>query len=133
MKRNSHYHSLQQPIPGWILRLVSRISDLFIISIIFAAFIPINPVMPAMGLDPSWRLAINQAVVQGLHFGRDIIFTYGPYASIYTKTYHPGTDHLMMIGGLVIAIGYSLLLLDLFHKTKVKEAWKLTWIIAMAF
>lgn len=133
MDRNHRLYSLQQPIPEWLQQLIHRISDVVMVSIIFAAFIPLNPLMPAMGLDPSWRLAVNQALVQGLGFGKDIIFTYGPYASIYTKTYHPGTDHLMMIGGLVIAIGYSLLLLDLFGKTKIREPWKFTWIVAMAF
>lgn len=39
--------------------------------------------MPSIGLNPSWKFALNQAVSQKLNFGMDIIFTFGLYASIY--------------------------------------------------
>ena len=51
-------------------------------------FVPFSPAMPGEGLDPSWVFGMNQAVAQGFAFGRDLIFTFGPYASIYTKTFH---------------------------------------------
>jgi len=33
---------------------------------------------PGAGLDPSWRIALNIAVLNKWQFGRDIVFTYGP-------------------------------------------------------
>ena len=45
----------------------------------------LGPAMPSDGLDGSWVYSINQAVAQRMAFGHDIIFTYGPYASVYTK------------------------------------------------
>ncbi len=76
----------------------ARIWRLLIVVTAVCAFVPWLPVMPQAGLDHSWVLGMNQAVAQGLVFGRDMIFTFGPYASIYTKSFHPATDHLMVAG-----------------------------------
>jgi len=51
---------------------------------------------------------MNQAVAQGLVFGTDIIFTYGPYASVITGGYHPATDHAMIGGSLLFGTCYFL-------------------------
>ena len=48
--------------------------------------IPFSPLMPAEGLDEAWHVAMNQAVAAHMSFGRDIIFTFGPYVFLYTKT-----------------------------------------------
>lgn len=52
---------------------------------------PFAPVFPASGLDPSWQLGLNQALVQHLRFGKQVIFTFGPYAFLYTHLYTPQT------------------------------------------
>jgi hypothetical protein len=80
---------------------------LLLIITIFCVFIPLNPTMPMVGLDNSWMYGMNQAIAQQLAFGRDIIFTFGPYASVYTKEYHPATDFLMLLGGTCLALSYS--------------------------
>ena len=74
----------------------------------YAAFTALSPGMPEPGLDPSWMLAMNQAIAQKLVMGRDIVFTFGPYASIYTKSFHPATDHLMILGGLYLGLCFFL-------------------------
>jgi hypothetical protein len=74
--------------------------------ITIAIFVPFSPKMPASSLDPSWMFGMNQATAQGFSFGKDIIFTFGPYASIYTRTYHPSTDFMMVSGSLYLAILY---------------------------
>jgi len=74
-------------------------------------FTPFSPSMPATGLDPSWKFAMNQAVAQGLAIGNQIIFTFGPFGSIYTREYHPATDHLMFFGGALLGLGYAAALL----------------------
>lgn len=79
---------------------------------VFCVFLPLIPVMPSQAdLDPSWVIGINQAVAQKMRFGQEIIFTFGPYASIYTKGYHPATEHLELIGSFYLAILYILALL----------------------
>jgi hypothetical protein len=71
----------------------------------------LNPVMPLGGADPSWQLALNQAIAEGMVFGRELIFTYGPYASVYLQNYHPATWHLMLMGSLYLSLMYGVLLL----------------------
>ena len=74
-------------------------------------FVPLNPVMPTSGIDASWMFAMNQSIAQKLSFGKDMIFTFGPYASIYTQLYHPATDRLMVWGSVFLALNYFFLLL----------------------
>ncbi|WP_058476201.1 hypothetical protein [Legionella steigerwaltii] len=93
--------------------LFDFLSKLMLLLVIMCVFIPLSPKMPAPGIDPSWALGLNQAVAQGLAFGREIIFTLGPYSSLYTKTYHPATDFLMITGCLSLAVSYWLCLLFL--------------------
>jgi hypothetical protein len=86
---------------------------------VLAVFVPLAPAMPADGLDTSWMFAMNQGVAQGLVFGRDIVFTFGPYASIYTELYHPATDRLMVCGSLFLGFSYALLLVLLGKGEKI--------------
>ncbi len=81
--------------------------------LLLAAALPLAPTMPSAGLDPSWRIAINEAVARGLVFGRDVLFTFGPYASIATQVYHPATDTMVLAGSALIALAFGLGLLAL--------------------
>jgi len=74
--------------------------------------------MPAADLDSAWAFGMNQAVAQQLVFGRDIIFTYGPYAPVLTKMYHPGTDRLMMAGSLYFSLSFIFALFVNFRTAK---------------
>ncbi|MEA5536454.1 hypothetical protein [Crocosphaera sp. XPORK-15E] len=44
----------------------------------FLVFLPL-PESIRLGLDPSWQYAISQAAEDGLIWGKDIVFTYGPF------------------------------------------------------
>jgi hypothetical protein len=59
---------------------------------------------------------MNEAVARGLVFGRDIVFTYGPYAAVFTRLYHPATDALAMGAGIVLGLAYALALLTAMPK-----------------
>lgn len=69
-----------------------------------AGLVPWWPALPQAGLDPSWMHALNEAVARGMVFGRDIVFTLGPYASVFTATYHPATDARMLAASLWLAL-----------------------------
>ena len=84
------------------------IFQLILLITLISVIVPLAPLMPSTSLDASWALGLNQAVAQGLAFGQDIIFTLGPYSSIYTKYYHPATDNMMIIGSLYLALSYWL-------------------------
>lgn len=77
------------------------------ITVLFV-FTPFKPGMPsdANPLDPSWILGVNYAVSKGWVFGKDFMFTFGPFASIYSRGYHPATDTLMMFGAVYLSILY---------------------------
>jgi hypothetical protein len=96
------------------MRTVMKIVFAFALYVtVLAVFVPFSPNMPTGGLDPSWQYALNQALSQGLTFGKDITFTFGPYASVYTTLYHPATDHLTVAACLYLAILYASLLWSL--------------------
>ena len=78
---------------------------------VISAFAPFDPIMPSVALDSSWSLALNQAVSQNLVFGEDLQTTFGPYPSIYSKTYHPDTYHMALLGGALFGISYFALLI----------------------
>lgn len=87
--------------------LVASGGRLFLVLVILAIFLPSSPQMPTAGLDPSWVYGINQAVGQGMQFGKDLLFTYGPYGAVYTKAYHPATDLMAMIAGGCLGLSFS--------------------------
>ncbi len=65
---------------------------------------PFGPEMPIAGVDGSWAYAMNVATAEQMKFGKDIVFTFGPLASVYTGVYHPATDALMVGGSLLISV-----------------------------
>ncbi|MBS1212494.1 MAG: hypothetical protein H6R26_1111, partial [Proteobacteria bacterium] len=94
--------------------MVKRLADsgfTVLISItMIAVLVPLSPGMPGAGLDPSWVLGMNEAVARGMAIGTEIIFTFGPYASVYTRQYHPGTDHLMVGASTILAMAFTCIL-----------------------
>ena len=70
----------------------TALAHLLGLAIIWIALTPLLPLMPGAGLDPSWQYGLAQGFVNGLVFGRDLVFTFGPFSSVYTKLNHPGID-----------------------------------------
>lgn len=111
------YITDKMPQQQSIEQMLVRIFHILLIVTIICLIVPFSPNMPTGGLDPSWKFGMNQALAQGLAIGRDVIFTFGPYVSIYTKTYHPATDHLMLYGSIYIALSYGLAIFLLVEKS----------------
>lgn len=82
----------------------------FVLGLSFLVFFPPFPSMPAAALDPSWRLALNEAWVRDFNFARDLVFTYGPYAFLETGQYHPGTYRVLLWCSLLLGAALLLLL-----------------------
>jgi len=54
--------------------------------LIFLLLLPDHLInLPPLGVDSSWQIAINLAFRDGLVFGKDIIFTYGPLGFLSTN------------------------------------------------
>jgi hypothetical protein len=102
---------------------IELIVTVLLLLTVVLVYVPLNPLMPWVTLDASWSFGLNQADAQHLVVGKDIIFTFGPYASVYTKAYHPGTNYLMLLGGVVLA-GFAATVVHRLTKTK-PIVWKL--------
>src|ERR1700683_2221542 len=103
----------EEPCTSYLLSRATVLSKLgpicfyiFLSIAVLAVFIPLNPRMPSRGVDASWQFAMNQAVSRHLSFGKDIMFTYGPYASLCTRTYDAATDRRMIWGSTLLALSY---------------------------
>ncbi len=94
---------------------------LLLIIFSFSMFYPYSPRMPGYGLDQSWIYAINEAVANGMLFGKQIIFTFGPLASIYTKAYHPDIFYLTVIVSTYFSIFF---LFSIYFLSINTEKWK---------
>lgn len=84
------------------------LANLALLLTLLCALVPTAPRMPGTSLDESWLMGVNQAMAQGAAFGRDLVFTYGPYASIFTRAYHPATDSLMLWSSGYLALSFAL-------------------------
>lgn len=111
---------------SWALKILLAVT-------VFCIFLPLIPVLPsAEPLDPSWTIGINQAVAQGLRFGKDVIFTFGPYASIYNKAFHPATEHIELIGSFYLATLYVIVLLGVLKRASLAVIVTM-WLILAGF
>ncbi|MDD4649214.1 MAG: hypothetical protein PHO79_04250 [Desulfoplanes sp.] len=89
------------------LQNISNILASFFLLINFLILlVPLYPGMPRGGLDPSWVLGMVHATAEHLIIGHDIIFTFGPFSSIYTKVFHPDTDIMTLTCSTYLAFMY---------------------------
>jgi hypothetical protein len=79
----------ESPIASTAFRRVFEIL-LFValLAAVYVKFAPLEFSMPGYGADPSW-MAVREASAHGWRLGRDIIFTSGPLAALYTRWFQP--------------------------------------------
>jgi hypothetical protein len=87
--------------------IASAILGVLIIIASLVVYVPVAPVFPSINLDGGWAFALNAAVERGLVFGRDIVFTFGPYGAAYTELYYPATDKLMLASATLLGIAFA--------------------------
>ena len=103
------------------ISVLSKLGVSIAIVLTLLAVIPMYPYFSTgTGLDESWAFGLKDAFARKLTFGRDIVFTFGPYASIYTYQYNAVTDHLTMIGSALLASGYAAALYSIAETTTVR-------------
>lgn len=91
-------------VPLMSSRKVWLASCTFLFIAVLVAFVSFAPRMPENGLDPSWAWAISHAVDTGVSLGKDIIFTYGPLANVYTWMYSSVYGGVYFILSLYLAV-----------------------------
>ena len=80
-----------------------------VLSVVFHGY----PGFPDFGLDPSWVWSMNEIVANQISIGRDITFTFGPYASVYTKIFHPELHSLTLFALSYFSIIFFLIVYEL--------------------
>lgn len=77
---------------------------------VVALFLFISPFFSSFagggGLDSAWIIGLNQGFADGLVFGRDLVFTFGPYASVYSREYNPGSNTIALFGSICLATAF---------------------------
>lgn len=115
------------------VRTLMRSGLVLVLSIL--VFLPLFPSMPSATLDPSWRMAMNEAWARGFDFARDMVFTYGPYAFVSTAQYHPDTYVPLVLCSLFLGTVLFLLLrhIGLASQGAPHVFFVLLWLIASAY
>lgn len=83
---------------------VSRALGWSVLYTLLATAIFTFPLMPGADLDPSWRMALGYFFENGMQFGREVIFTYGPLGFIMSKTFSGLQFWSLIAGQLVLAL-----------------------------
>lgn len=71
--------------------------------LVFLTLAPLTLTLPNDGLDPSWGLVIERAALQGWQWGRDIVFTFGPYGYHFQRIFHPDLAAEVLAGSAIRA------------------------------
>lgn len=87
------------------------------------------PTMPGPGIDNGWVLAAEYAARHGAVFGRDFVFTYGPFAFLSTHLFDPATYGWAVAADLLL-IGLWLAPLLVSRRPAVLGAYGLALLLA---
>ena len=102
-----------------------------------ALFLFISPYFPSFAggtdLDSAWVIGLNQGYAKGLVFGRDLVFTFGPYASVYSREYSPGTNSVALFGSISLATAFVVQFLRwaLIEERRMLPVWVVMAVIAL--
>jgi hypothetical protein len=88
-------------------------------------------VPPYTGLEPGWKEALVQATDQGLGFGTDLVFTFGPYHQLYTNAM---SDNLypFVIGRLVYGLAWGAAVISFVRLSTPAAGWLLAIFMALS-
>ncbi len=67
-------------------------------------FVMPSPVFPKSTIDGEWVLAVEWAARNGLMFGRDFVFTYGPLGFLATGLFAPQSFAWVLLAGIAIGL-----------------------------
>ncbi|HET8786055.1 MAG TPA: hypothetical protein VFM38_10495, partial [Candidatus Limnocylindrales bacterium] len=82
-------------------------------------------------LDPSWMVVLHLAFLDGLAFGQDIVFTYGPWGFVATRTYVPGTFGWLLASWIVLAASIWFAAFAVALATIRSALWAALWMSAL--
>jgi hypothetical protein len=86
-------------------RLIARwLAGASTLLFILYQFVPWGAVTTDQTLEDSWIQVQHLAFLQHLQFGRDIVFTFGPWGFLFYGGYYPATYPVSLIAWLVLSV-----------------------------
>ena len=119
--------SLRQSSPreNWRCRLLDGV--LFVVAATALVWsLPIRT--PWAGLDPGWAEALVQATDHGRIFGRDVVFTFGPYHQLYTRQISENLN-LFLLGRWLYGLGWGAVMLSVRRQIGHPLSW--LWLVLL--
>ena len=111
---------------NWRCRLLDSV--LFVVAATALVWsLPIRT--PWAGLDPGWAEALVQATDHGRIFGRDVVFTFGPYHQLYTRQISENLN-LFLLGRWLYGLGWGAVMLSLRRQIGHPLSW--LWLVLLA-
>lgn len=85
----------------------------------FTMFGPALSIYPIGGhLDTSWWWVLNQAYLSGWQWGKDIVFTYGPWGFVFINQFDPGVVMNQIVAWFAISLSLAVFAADRCGKSK---------------
>ena len=82
-------------------------------------------------LDQSWAIALHVAFANKFQFGKDFVYTYGPYGFIQIDIYHPDTYAYLFGLRLLIAVAVWAGLFKLVRHCVVRGRGAVAWLVPL--
>jgi hypothetical protein len=96
---------------------------------IFYVLPPPAPIEP--GIDPSWQAYLAEMFLRHAQFGRDIIFTYGPWGFLGEPRGNPAIYPWLLLGRSVLAISTAVSLAYLGNEHIQSRLYRWLWLLAI--
>jgi hypothetical protein len=100
---------------------IKKILIIVFFLLISLSVIHFNQIQPAPNLDPSWAYSLSASIDYNYQFGKDIIFTYGPYFNLMVGFNQPKVYMINLFLGFVISVFYTITILSMIDKKKLSN------------
>jgi hypothetical protein len=96
---------VNSPVPTTRGQLIARwLSGATTLLFTFFQFVPWGPCTTDQNLEDSWIQVQHLAFLEHLQFGRDIVFTFGPWGFLFYGGYYPTTYLVTFVLWLVLSV-----------------------------
>lgn len=90
----------------WLLGAAGWIAWAAAVLAVLGLAVPWRPsFLSSAELDASWQYVLAWGYASGAVFGRDLVFTYGPWGFAVHDLYYPGTFAALIVARVVLALG----------------------------
>ena len=106
-----------------------------ILFVLYAIFLTVHwqPFGFSSNLDESWNAALNRAFAAEMQFGKDFVYTYGPYGFLLAPRSFPETYSDLMVGRLFIGLVMGIGLFSLGVYCWNTHAWSTLFLVPFLF